>query len=201
LGELDALPAKKQRGRGLPAFKTVDFQTEHSLQGMAQQACLKLHAVAIIVPKTSTYPGPRPATLTPAWKQMARNFAAHMLTVYRPWGSEHNLPQSVTWKGYCDWVEQLKASDSVMCRTQPAFVTLASNNLHFNLMASRLMRHHRAKRATIWHKVASAPEDRPRAFFLVMKSTRIRTFPLMYAEADRAGHEGPHAQNLYKIFR
>jgi hypothetical protein len=163
LREVEAAPAKKQRGRGRPAFKTADFQTEHPLHGMAQQACLKLHAVAIIVPRTPPCPGPRPTPLTPAWKQMARNFAAHMLTVYRPWDSKHNLPQSVTWKGYCDWVEQLKASDSLMCRTRLAFVTLASNNLRFNLMASKLLRHHRAQRATIWHKVA--PEDRPRACF------------------------------------
>jgi len=42
-------------------------------------------------------------------------------------------------------------------------LTLASNNLRFNVLASKLMRHHRAQRATVWHKVA--PEDRPRACF------------------------------------
>ena len=156
-------PVQKKRGRGRPAFKAVDFQTEHPLHGLAKQACLKLHSVAIIVPKTPPCPGQRPNPLTPAWKQMARNFAAHMLTVYRPWDSKHGLPRSLTWKGYCDWVVELKNSDTVMSRTRLAFVTLASNNLRFNLLASKLMRHHRAQRATIWHQVA--PEDRPRACF------------------------------------
>jgi hypothetical protein len=156
-------PVRQQRGRGRPAFKSVDLQNEHPLYGLAKQACLKLHLVAKIVPKTPPCPGQRPNPLTPAWKQMARNFAAHMLTVYRPWDSKHGLPQSLTWKGYCDWVKELKSSDSVMSRSRLAFLTLASNNLRFNVLASKLMRHHRAQRATVWHKVA--PEDRPRACF------------------------------------
>ena len=153
-------PALKQRGRGRPAFEAIDFQNDHPLHGLEKQACLKLHSVAIIVPKTPPCPGPRPHPLTPAWKQMARNFAAHMLTVYRPWDSKHGLPQSLTWKGYCEWVEELKASDSLMSRTRLAFVILASNNLRFNLLASKLMRHHRAQRATREAPPGTAPPER-----------------------------------------
>ncbi len=95
-------PGRKQKGRGWPAFKTIDVQPEHPLYGVDKPASLKLHSVAIIVPSTPICPDPRPNPLTPAWKQVVRNFAARMLPVYRPWDSKHNLLRSLTWKDFCE---------------------------------------------------------------------------------------------------
>ena len=86
-----------------------------------------------------------------------------MLVVYRPWDGPNGLPRSITWRGYCDWIVELKSSKSIIDRTRLAFVTLASNNLRFNATSAKILRHYRALLATRW--ATMAPEARPRACF------------------------------------
>ena len=156
--DLDSQPVKpsKPRGRGRPAFIRHDFHEDHPLYGLYTLECLAVHTNAIIVAKTPPCPGPRPNPLTESWKQLARNFAVHMLVVYRPWDGPNGLPRSITWRGYCDWIVELKSSKSLIDRTRLAFVTLASNNLRFNATSAKILRHYRALLATRWGTMAPA---------------------------------------------
>lgn len=155
--------ASKPRGRGRPALKGYAFHEDHPLYGLYNLECLSVHTNAIIVARTPPCPGPRPNPLTDAWKQLARNFAVHMLVVYRPWDGPNDLPRTITWRGYCDWIVELKSSESLIDRTRLAFVTLASNNLRFNATSAKILRFYRALLATRW--ATMAPEARPRACF------------------------------------
>ena len=162
--EPDDTPDKsKKRGRGRPSLLKYDFKKEHRFHGLNGLVIQSQHAVPIVISRTPPFPGPRPTQLTDVWKAKARRFAAHILTVYRPWDGEDGLPRSLTWLSFCEWYAELQASDSIIDRTRHAFVTIAAHNLRYNNAAAKLLRLHRASKATRWRDLAA--RLRPKACF------------------------------------
>ena len=159
----DAADKNIKRGRGRPSLLKYDFKTEHRFHGLNGLVIQSQHAIPIIISRTPPFPGPRPIQLTDVWRAKARRFAAHILTVYRPWDGEDGLPKSLTWMSFCEWYAELQASDSIIDRTRHAFVTIAAHNLRYNNAAAKLLRLHRASKATRWKDLAA--KLRPKACF------------------------------------
>jgi hypothetical protein len=159
----DAQPkSAKPRRVGRPPSRLSLFQAPHPLVESHALVFQRRFFNAQFVKRVPQYPGKRPDPITDVWKQKARRFAEFALTVYKPWQGPDGLPASTTWKAFCDWMQELRKSDTIIDRTRAAFVLNAAHNLKFDSYVSKILKWHRASNATRW---ADIPKElRPKAW-------------------------------------
>jgi hypothetical protein len=145
---------KKQR-RGRRTTFLFHFQSPHRLRETHALALLKRYSVAQIIRKVPAAPGPRPDPLTDAWMARARAFAEFAIVVFKPWEGPHGLPDSTTWKTFCDWQVTLRQSKTIIDRTRAAFIINVNHNLKFSSAVSKILKRFRGSAATRWLEMAS----------------------------------------------
>ena len=164
--EQDAASASKtdssKPSRGRKPSVLFRFQPEHPLAQSHALTLHKKHGIAQFVKKIPPYPGKRPDPLTDQWKSRARQFAEFALVIYKPWTGPDNLPESTTWKSFCDWMHTLKTSDSILSRTRFAFVVNAAHNLKYISLVSKILKRYRSSKATRWLDMPA--HKRPKAW-------------------------------------
>jgi hypothetical protein len=145
---------RKQRA-GRQQTQLFHFQDQHPLHETHALALLRKYSVAQFIRKVPAFPGPRPDPLTDAWKTLARAWALFSIVVFKPWDGPHGLPESTTWKTFCDWQVQLRQSKTVIDRTRAAFIVNCSHNLKFSSRISKILKHFRGSAATRWLEMAA----------------------------------------------
>ena len=143
-----------QSRSGRQPAKLFFFQSDHQLAQSHALVIQRKHCVAQFIKKVPPYPGNKPDILTDAWKERARKFAEFILIVYKPWNGPHGLPSSTTWRAFCDWMHELKESQTIISRTRLAFVVNASHNLKYSSKVSKILKRFRASKATRWLEMA-----------------------------------------------
>jgi hypothetical protein len=131
------------------------FRDPHRLKETHGLALLKQYSVAQIIRKVPAAPGPRPDPLTDAWKARARIFAQFAIVVFKPWEGPHGLPDSTTWKAFCDWQVTLRQSKTIIDRTRAAFIVNVHHNLKFSSAVSKILKRFRGSAATRWLEMAA----------------------------------------------
>ena len=147
-------PVRKPRA-GRQLTQLLRFQDQHRLKESHALALLRKYSVAQMIRKVPAYPGPRPDPITEAWKTRARAFALFAIVVFKPWEGPHGLPDSTTWKSFCDWQVELLHSNTVINRTRAAFIINCSHNLKFSSSISKLLKRFRGSAATRWLEMAA----------------------------------------------
>ena len=146
----DSSSEKTKQRRGRRTTFLFHFQSPHPLRETHALALLKRFSVAQIIRKVPAAPGPRPDPLTDAWKARARIFAQFAIVVFKPWEGPHGLPDSTTWKAFCDWQATLRQSKTIIDRTRAAFILNVSHNLKFSSSVSKILKRFRGSAATRW---------------------------------------------------
>ena len=142
--------------RGRPQNKRYPFHPDHPLfQTHEQQLRSKPH-VPLFIGRPPRPPGPRPSPLTEGWKKRARRFARYMLILLRPWRqADGQLPGSLTWKDFCDFVQQLRDGPDENGPTFIDRVTLellhnTAQGLRVNSRDTGAAQDYRSRNATVW---------------------------------------------------
>jgi hypothetical protein len=151
----DSSDSDKKEKRGRKPTHLFHFQDPHRLKDTHALALLRQYSVAQIIRKVPAAPGPRPNPLTDAWKTRARIFAQFILVVFKPWEGLHGLPDSTTWKAFCDWQATLRQSKTIIDRTRAAFIVNVHHNLKFSSAVSKLLKRFRGSAATRWLEMAA----------------------------------------------
>jgi len=156
---------KNLKNAGRKATGRFDFRAGHPLRTTHETQIMLQHTVPNIVSRTPRHPGPRPPTLTAAWKSAARIFAYHILLIYKPWEGPQGIPPAgaLTWKAMHTWLDQLRAApaDDIVSRTRLQFVTIAAHGLRICQAPARLTTKYRYRNATRLDEMNEA--DRPEA--------------------------------------
>ena len=141
---------EKEQRRGRQTTCLFRFRSPHRLKDTHALALLKRYSVAQIIRKVPAAPGPRPDPLTDAWRTQARVFAQFAIVVFKPWEGPHGLPDSLTWKTFCDWQVTLRHSKTIIDRTRAAFILNIHHNLKFSSAVSKILKRFRGSAATRW---------------------------------------------------
>jgi hypothetical protein len=153
--DTDSSESDKKEKRGRKPTHLFHFQDPHRLKDTHALALLRQYSVAQIIRKVPAAPGPRPDPLTDAWKTRARIFAQFILVVFKPWEGQHGLPDSTTWKAFCDWQATLRKSTTIIDRTRAAFIVNVHHNLKFSSAVSKILKRFRGSAATRWLEMAA----------------------------------------------
>ena len=97
--------------------------------------------------------------MTDPWKSRARAFAQFALIVFKPWQGSDGLPESTTWRTFCNWMHELNQSQTIVARTRAAFVLNAAHNLRSSSAVSKILKRFRGSAATRWLEMD--PQHRP----------------------------------------
>jgi hypothetical protein len=153
--EPDSLPneneipkAKSRIGR--PSNTICNFQKEHPLAESHALVLRPIYTISQFIKKVPPFPGARPSILTEAWKDRARNFAEFCLVVFRPWKGPHGLPESITWRGFCEYMHEIQNSASIVDRTRAAFIINCAHNFKISASVSKILKIFRGSAATRW---------------------------------------------------
>lgn len=161
----DCVAGKNPKNAGRKATARFDFKEGHPLRTTHECQIMLQHTVPNIVRRIPRYPGPRPETLTEAWKSAARLFAYHILLLYKPWEGPQDIPpaSALTWKAMHTWLDQLRAApaDDIVSRTRLQFVTIAAHSLRICQGPARLTTKYRYRDATRFDEMNE--DDRPEA--------------------------------------
>ena len=159
------IEGRNPKNAGRKATARLEFKDGHPLKSTHDCQIMLQHTVPNIVRRTPRYPGPRPDTLTSAWKSAARLFAYHIMLLYKPWEGPNGIPppEALTWKAMHVWLNQLRAAppDDIVCRTRLQFVTIAAHGLKICAEPSKLINKYRHRNATRLDEMDE--EDKPRA--------------------------------------
>ena len=153
--DTDSSDSDEKERRGRKPTHLFRFQDPHRLKDTHALALLKQYSVAQIIRKVPAAPGPRPDPLTDVWKTRARIFAQFILVVFKPWEGLHGLPDSTTWKAFCDWQATLRQSKTIIDRTRAAFIVNVHHNLKFSSAVSKILKRFRGSAATRWLDMAA----------------------------------------------
>ena len=138
----ELVSGKNPRNAGRKPAARFQFSEGHPLRATHECQILSQHTVPKIVRRIPRYPGPRPNTLTTAWKSAARLFPYHVMLLYKPWEGPKGIPPSsaLTWKAMHVWLNQLRAApaDDIVCSTRLQFVTIAAHGLKICQQPTRL---------------------------------------------------------------
>ena len=180
--ESGAKTSRSRRGRK-PSI-LFNFQPEHPLHDSHALALHRKHFIAQFIQKIPPYPGKRPEPLTDTWKSRARKFAEFALVVFRPWQGPNGLPESTTWKSFCEWMQTLRSCDSILSRTRAAFVVNAAHNLKFISSVSKILKRFRGSNATRWLDMPA--HKRPTAWMFGDEATVEKDLPSKNSEREAA---------------
>ena len=151
----DSSSGEKKQCPGRKTTFLFHFRSPHPLKDTHALALLQRYSVAQIIRKVPAAPGPRPDPLTDAWKTRARVFAQFAIVVFKPWEGPHGLPDSTTWKSFCDWQVTLRQSKTIIDRTRAAFILNVHHNLKFSSAVSKILKRFRGSAATRWLDMAA----------------------------------------------
>lgn len=156
---------KNVKNAGRKAAARFELREGHPLRSTHEYQIMTEHTIPNIVSRIPRYPGPRPETLTPAWKSAARLFAYYALLVYKPWDGPQGVPpaSALTWKAMHTWLNELRAAppDDIISRTRLQFVTIAAHGLKICQEPAKLTQKYRYRNATRFDEMDEA--DRPQA--------------------------------------
>ena len=185
------LPANKM---GRQPAKIVYFDPKHQLAQSHCSALLSKHRVIQFIKKVPPFPGPRPLPLTDVWKERARKFAAFCLVVFKPWTGQHGLPESTTWKCFCEYVNQLHKSPTIVDRTRYAFILNCSHNLKYSSSVNKILKGFRGSAATRWTEMET--HYRPRGWLYGDETSKEKN---LADKASRQEAELVMAELIHKI--
>ena len=104
--------------------------------------------------------------------------------MYKPWRGDDGLPQSTTWKAFCDWMEGLKICDSILSRARFAFVQHAAHNLKYISQVSKILKWYRGSNATRW--LSMPAHKRPSAWMFGDEGAQEANLPNKASERESA---------------
>ena len=153
---------EKPRKRGRKPNKQFRFQQQHPLFKSHVVTILPKHCIPHFISRVPNYPGDRPNPTTKTWEAQAQEFVAFALVVYKPWSGPEGLPEPITWNAFCDFMDALSASQTLIDRTRLAYITIAAHGLKYSHAASKVLKWFRASNATRW--LDMQPQHRPKAW-------------------------------------
>ena len=163
------------RKRGRKPNKQFRFQQQHPLSKSHVVTIMPKHCIPHFIARVPNYPGDRPNPTTKTWEAQAQEFAAFALVVYKPWSGPDGLPGPITWNAFCDYVDALSASQTLIDRTRLAYITIAAHGLKFSHAASKVLKWFRASNATRW--LDMQPQHRPKAWMFGDETEAEKNLP------------------------
>ena len=165
----------KPRKRGRKPNQQFRFQQQHPLSKSHVVTIMPKHCIPHFIARVPNYPGDRPNPTTKTWEAQAQEFVAFALVVYKPWSGPDGLPGPITWNAFCDYMDALSASQTLIDRTRLAYITIAAHGLKYSNAASKILKWFRASNATRW--LDMQPQHRPKAWMFGDETEAEKNLP------------------------
>ncbi|RYE99541.1 MAG: hypothetical protein EOO41_00920 [Methanobacteriota archaeon] len=100
-------------------------------------------------PRPPPYPGPRPANPSATWRRRAREYAAAMLVLFKPW-DEDGSPGPLTWRAFTAFMADLRAHPTPVNVTTCALIRGLTWGLRVRQAAVRAQGQFRGRAVDRW---------------------------------------------------
>ena len=141
--------------RGRQPNGCFSFNSNHPLFVTHEQQIRSKHFIPIAIGVPPCPPGKRRSNMTDAWILQARKFAKYILTLFRPWDEDNGrLPGVLTWKAFCEFLQQLRNGPegkgaTMLGRIRLAWIGNMSRGLRMTTVKRVAATQYRMRNATV----------------------------------------------------